>query len=76
MVRAGCRWAEPARRWRYVGRVVTCLVALLALLALEDITTSVEPSFRFEWSMVAFASVWFLAAGARAWTRRSSGNGA
>ena len=52
------------------GRVVTCLVALLALLALDDITTGVEPSFLMEWTMVAVASVWFLAVGARALKRR------
>ena len=49
---------------------MTCVVALLALLALDDITTGVEPSLLMEWTMVAFASVWFLAAGARALKRR------
>lgn len=47
---------------RHAARVVTCLLALLALLAL--------PSFLLEWLMVAFASVWFLAVGARTWKRR------
>ena len=55
---------------RHAARVVTCLLALLALLALDDITTGVEPSFLLEWLMVAFASVWFLAVGARTWKRR------
>ena len=52
------------------GGVATCLVAFLALLALEDITTGVQPSFLLEWLMVAVASVWFLAVGARALKRR------
>ena len=51
-------------------RLVTCLVALLALAALDDITTGVEPSFLLEWLMVAFASLWFLAVGVRTWKRR------
>ena len=55
---------------KYAARVVTCLVALLALLALDDITTGVEPSLLMEWAMVAFASVWFLGVGARTWKRR------
>ena len=54
----------------HAARAVTCLVALLALLALDDITTGVEPSFVMEWLVVAFASVWFLAVGARTWKRR------
>ena len=60
----------PARLRRYAGRVITCLVALLVLLALDDITTGVEPSFLLEWAMVAVASVWFLAVAARTWKRR------
>ena len=55
---------------QYAGRFVTCLVALLALPALDDITTGVEPSLLMEWAMVAVASVWFLAVGARALKRR------
>ena len=55
---------------RHAARVVTCLVALLALLALDDITTGVEPSFVMEWLMVAFVTVWFLAVGVRTWKRR------
>lgn len=57
---------------KYAARAVTCLVALLALLALDDITTGVEPSFVMEWLMVAFASAWFLAVGARTWRRRQT----
>ena len=53
-------------------RLVTCLVALLALAALDDITTGVEPSFLLEWLMVAFASLWFLAVGVRTWKRRQN----
>jgi hypothetical protein len=51
-------------------RLVTCLVALLVLAALDDITTGVEPSFLLEWLMVAFASGWFLAVGALTLKRR------
>ena len=57
-------------RVRKSSGVATCLVALLALLALEDITTGVEPSFVMERLMVAFATVWFLAVGVRTWKRR------
>ena len=60
----------PSRLRKYSLGVATCLVALLALLALDDITTGVEPSFLMEWTMVAVASVWFLAVGARALKRR------
>ena len=57
----------PSRFREYSLGVATCLVALLAL---DDITTGVEPSFLMEWTMVAVASVWFLAVGARALKRR------
>jgi len=57
---------------RYAARAVTCLVALLALLALDDITTGVEPSFVVEWLMVGCASVWLLAVGTRALRRRQT----
>ena len=63
---------EPSRLQRHAGRCVTCLLALLALLALDDITTGVEPSFLAEWAMVAFASAWFLAVGARTLKRRQT----
>ena len=68
--------ANPAFLRKYASRVVTCSVALLVLLALDDVTTGGEPDFLSEWLMVAFASVWFPAVGARAWTRGPSGNGA
>ena len=55
---------------KYAAASATCLVAVLALLALDDITTGVEPSLLMEWAMVAFASVWFLAVGVRTWKRR------
>ena len=61
---------RPARLRKYAGRFVTCLVALLALLALDDITTGVESGFLTEWAMVAVASAWFVSVGARSWTRR------
>lgn len=55
---------------KYAAASATCLVAVLALLALDDITTGVEPSFLTEWTMVAVASIWFLVVGARTWRRR------
>ena len=61
---------EPARLRNRSAGIATCIVALLAFLAVEDITTGVEPGFLGEWLMVAFAAVWFLAVGARPWKRR------
>jgi hypothetical protein len=61
---------KPSLFRKYSVGVATCLVALLALLALEDITTGVQPSFVLEWLMVAFASGWFLAVGALTLKRR------
>lgn len=63
------RFARPRR---CVGRVVTGLAVLLAFLALDDVTTGVEPSLSGEWAAVAAAVVWFLAVGSRAWKRRRS----
>lgn len=60
----------PSRFRKYSLGFATCLVALLALMALDDITTGVEPSLLMEWTVVAVASVWFLAVGARALKRR------
>ena len=61
---------KPSRLRKYSVGVATCLVALVALLALDDITTGVEPSFLMEWAVVAFASIWFLAVGSRTLKRR------
>ena len=58
-----------ARPRRLAGRVVTGLAALLAFLALDDVTTGVEPSLSGEWVAVAAASVWFLAVGSRSLRR-------
>lgn len=49
---------------------VSCVVALLALAAADDITTGSEPSHALEWIFLAFAAAWFLAAGAWAWRKR------
>lgn len=62
--------ARFARPRRLAVRVVTGLAALLALLALDDVTTGVEPSLLAEWALIAAASVWFLAVGSSAWKRR------
>ena len=61
---------KPSHFRKYSVGVATCLVALLALLALDDITTGVEPGFLMEWTMVAVASAWFLVIGARTLKRR------
>ena len=43
---SGRTFTEMLARWRkYCGRFTTGLVGLLALLALDDITTGKEPSF-------------------------------
>lgn len=49
---------------------VSCVVALLAFAAADDITTGSEPSLALEWGFLAFAAAWFLAAGAWAWRQR------
>ena len=49
---------------------VSCVVALLAFAAADDITTGSEPSLALEWIFLAFAAAWFLAAGAWAWRKR------
>lgn len=50
------------------GVAVSCVVALLAFAAADDITTGSEPSHALEWLFLALAAAWFLAAGA--WARR------
>ena len=49
---------------------VSCLVAVLSFAAADDITTGSEPSHSLEWLFLAFATAWFLAAGAWAWQKR------
>ena len=68
------RSPEPAARKAMVIAclVVSCLVAVLAFAAADDITTGSQPGFLLEWLMMAFAAVWFLAAGARARKQGSS----
>ena len=65
---------EPAAQQLMVGAclAVSCVVAALPFAAAEDITTGSEPGFLLEWLMMAFAAVWFLAAGAWARKQRSS----
>ena len=48
--------------------VASGVVAALALAAADDITTGSEPTLLGEWLVLAFAAVWFLAAGA--WVRQ------
>lgn len=52
------------------GVAVSCVVALLAVAAADDITTGSEPSHALEWLFLALAAAWFLAAGAWAWRKR------
>lgn len=51
--------------------IVSATLGLLALLALDDITTGSEPGYLLEWLMVATAALWF---GILGW-RRLSGSG-
>lgn len=39
--------------------IVSATLGLLALLALDDITTGSEPSFALEWLVVAATALWF-----------------
>ena len=55
---------------RFAGVASSCLVAALALAALDDITTGVEPHFVGEWVMVALAALWFAGGGSWLWQRR------
>ena len=57
----------PRTRKRLLA-VVSCVVAVLALAAADDITTGSQPTFLAEWIMLAFAAVWFVAVGA--WVRK------
>ena len=63
---------EPTAQKRMTAAclVVSCLVAALAFAAADDITTGSEPGFLGEWLALAFAAVWFAAAGA--WARRQT----
>ena len=73
---SGRTFTEMLARWRkYCGRLITGLVGLLALLALDDITTGKEPSFLLEWLTVVLAFVWFLTSAIiklRRWRRAST----
>ena len=73
---SGQTFTEMLARWRkYCGRFTTGLVGLLALLALDDITTGKEPSFLPEWLTVVLAFVWFLTGATiklRRWRRAST----
>lgn len=64
------RLTNPGQRTRKLAAAGSCVVAALALAAADDITTGSEPTFLGEWLMLAFAAVWFLAAGAWVLTRR------
>ena len=44
---------------RYAIVAASTAIAVLALLALEDLTTNAQPSYAAEWTMLAFATVWF-----------------
>ena len=66
--------------YRHAGRAnvplvavvaVSCLVAGLALAALDDITTGVEPDFALEWAFVSLAAAWFVGGGRSMWKRTS-----
>jgi len=50
---------------------VSCLVAGLALAALDDITTGVEPDLALEWAFVSLAAAWFVGGGGSMWKRTS-----
>ncbi|MFQ5350158.1 MAG: hypothetical protein ACE5EG_06935 [Thermoanaerobaculia bacterium] len=47
--------------------LVSAIVAVLCLLALDDITTGGEPSHALEWTIVAATVAWF---GSLFWWRR------
>ena len=47
--------------------LLSVLLALLCLLALDDITTGSEPGYAQEWAMVASTACWFAAL---LWRRR------
>ena len=49
--------------------LVSVALAVLCLLALDDITTGSEPSHALEWTMVAVTAVWF---GGLPWRRQSN----
>lgn len=50
----------------------TAAVLVLAWLALDDITTGSQPTFRLEWAMVGLAVVWLLVLGFMTARRRRS----
>lgn len=55
----------------FVLAVVTIVLVALCWLALDDITTGAQPSFRLEWAMVGLTVAWLAALGAM--LRRRSG---
>ncbi len=50
--------------------LVSILLGVLCLLALDDITTGREPSFVLEWVIVALTGLWFAGL---AWRRHRRG---
>lgn len=44
---------------RYAILAASTAIGLLALLALDDLTTNAQPSYAAEWTMLAFATIWF-----------------
>ena len=61
------RTARP-RALTLTGLASSCVVAALALAALDDITTGAEPEFAGEWTAVSLAAIWFLGGGT--WLRK------
>ncbi len=50
--------------------LVSLFILLLALLALDDITTGRQPDFYLEYAIVGLAALWFGGLAALAWRRR------
>ena len=55
---------------RSAGVAVSCLGVALAVAALDDVSTGVEPDFLGEQVMAPLAAVWFLGGSVRLWKRR------
>jgi hypothetical protein len=54
--------------------VITLAAVVVAMLALEDITTDNATTFVAEWSALAVCAIWFAAEALRVWrSRRTAG---
>lgn len=53
-----------------VRLVISAVAIVVAVLALEDITTDTSRSFAPEWTALALCAAWFAVMGWRYWLKR------